>query len=68
MAVALFVTFSARTVIQKYLSLVVKRIRAHGPRWAQTVFTGVFYYSLHSWTKLLSIRGKPDSRQDSLKD
>ena len=30
MAVALFVTFSARTVIQKYLSLVVKRIRV-GP-------------------------------------
>ena len=59
MAVALFVTFSARTVIQKYLSLVVKRIRV-GPNRV--------YYSLHSWTKLLSIRGKPDSRQDSLKD
>ena len=62
MAVALFVTFSARTVVQKYLSLVVKRIRV-GPN---SVF--VVFYSLHSWTKLLSIRGKPDSRQDSLKD
>ena len=63
MAVALFVTFSARTVIQKYLSLVVKRIRV-GPN---RVGLGQLY-SLHSWTKLLSIRGKPDSRQDSLKD
>ena len=64
MAVALFVTFSARTVIQKYLSLVVKRIRV-GPN---RVYVVSKVYSLHSWTKLLSIRGKPDSRQDSLKD